>query len=875
MTQVNAQLSTGLAGLDRVLRGLIPGDNIVCQVDSVEDYRPFIAPYCAAARERGFKLTYFRFAKHAPLVEAGPGVEVLALQPEAGFERFVSAIHKTIERNGHGGFYIFDCLSDLAVEWNSDQMLGNFFMVTCPYLFDVEAIAYFGLLRTRHSVSATGAIAETAQVLLNTYRHHGQLYIHPLKVQQRHSPTMYMLHAWHGEDFQTVTESATICEVLNAATWVHREASWRKLGVWEGAFFEAEDLLEARAAGRPDVPREESLKEQLLRMAVSRDPRVLDLARRYIGLADVVEIGRRMIGTGLIGGKSVGMLLGRAILRHADAKWSKILEPHDSFFIGSDVFYTFLVRNGIWWMREKQRDARLYLEGAERARQRMLVGAFPEPILEQFQSMLDYFGPSPIIVRSSSLLEDNFGNAFAGKYESVFCANQGPRQKRMDDFVSAVKTIYASTMSEKALSYRARRGMLDRDEQMALLVQRVSGAMYGDLFYPQIAGVGLSYNPYVWSEHIDPRAGVLRLVFGLGTRAVNRSDDDYTRVVSLNAPARRVESNLDEVCRHAQRKVDVLDLEANQLVSCDFAGVVRQSPSVPIELYAQRARELDQWSEESRGVGGAEATPWVLTFDKLFTETQFVADMRDLLSTLEKAYAYPVDVEFTGNFFREQGCKINLLQCRPLQVQEGGTISEAPTNLAPAEVLFECRGAVIGHSRSMEVDRIVFVLPEVYGRMSESDRYAVARLIGRITHLRDAYKGGRGGTSLVMGPGRWGTTIPSLGIPVSYGDIDTVSVLCEIVAMHEHLVPDVSLGTHFFNEVVEQDMLYLALFPGRDGNCLNHELLTSLPNQLPIMLPEASKWASAVRVIDAPAGRCLRLHANVLRQRSVCYLAEK
>ena len=161
--------------------------------------------------------------------------------------------------------------------------------------------------------------------------------------------------------------------------------------------------------------------------------------------------------------------------------------------------------------------------------------------------MLDYFGQSPIIVRSSSLLEDNYGNAFAGKYESVFCANQGPHAKRLQDFLSAVKTVYASTMSEKALRYRAQRGLLDRDEQMSLLVQRVSGGCYGSLFFPQIAGVGLSRNPYVWSECIDPAAGVVRLVFGLGTRAVDRSDDDYTRIVALNAPERRPESDFDEV----------------------------------------------------------------------------------------------------------------------------------------------------------------------------------------------------------------------------------------------------------------------------------------------------------------------------------------
>ena len=198
---------------------------------------------------------------------------------------------------------------------------------------------------------------------------------------------------------------------------------------------------------------------------------------------------------------------------------------------------------------------------------------FPEYIAKQFGDLLDYFGQSPIIIRSSSLLEDAYGNAFAGKYDSIFCANQGPRAKRLEDFMSAVRRIYASSMSEKALSYRAQRGLLDKDEQMALLVQRVSGAPHGTHFFPQAAGVGFSFNPYVWSEYIDPEAGMLRLVFGLGTRAVDRSDDDYTRIVALNAPEQKPEANLREARQFAQQRVDLLDLEKNQLCAKSFEEI--------------------------------------------------------------------------------------------------------------------------------------------------------------------------------------------------------------------------------------------------------------------------------------------------------------
>ena len=230
----------------------------------------------------------------------------------------------------------------------------------------------------------------------------------------------------------------------------------------------------------------------------------------------------------------------------------------------------------------------------------MLAGTFPEFVRDQFAEMLDYFGQAPIVVRSSSLLEDSFGNAFSGKYESVFCANQGSPQERLEAFLAAVRHIYASAMGREALLYRAQRGLLDRDEQMALLVQRVSGAVYGRLFFPQVAGVGLSFNPYAWSEQIDPKAGVLRLVFGLGTRAVSRSDDDYTRIVALNAPARRPETTSSEVRGYAQWRVDVLDLEKKAARARDLSRKSSgPAASNAIEMVAWRDPELIRRARET------------------------------------------------------------------------------------------------------------------------------------------------------------------------------------------------------------------------------------------------------------------------------------
>jgi len=861
--------STGLPGLDKALGGLIIGDNVVWQVDSIDDFMEFAGPYYKHAVKEGRRVVYFRFARHAPLVTLDEGVEIHEHSPEDGFEQFTTGIHNVIRNVGKGGFYLFDCLSELAVDWYSDQMLGNFFMLTCPYLYDMETIAYFPLLRNYHSFYAISPISETTQLLLDVLRHDGRLYLHPMKVQQRYSSTLHMLHEWRGDDFIPVTSSAMISRIRGAGPWRGLDSSDRRMDVWNRAFMEAEETLAAVQRGEARSEKIDDDCRRLLRMAISRHDRMLALVEKYFTLSDVLDIGRRIVGTGLIGGKSVGMLLARAILEQMRPRWSELLEPHDSFFIGSDVFYTFLVTNGLWWVRKRQQGSDNFMAEAEAARRGILVGGFPEHIENQFASMLDYFGQSPIIVRSSSLLEDNFGNAFAGKYESVFCVNQGPRHKRLENFLAAVRTVYASTMSENALSYRARRGMLDRDEQMGLLVQRVSGAAYGDVFYPQVAGVGLSFNPYVWSSDIDPEAGVLRLVYGLGTRAVDRNDDDYTRVVALNAPERRPEGNSEEAKQNTQKRVEVLNLEANQLQAEYFCDVAERSTDLPLDLLASLDQDLIRRARET---GADQPFAYALTFRNLLNDTEFVENMREMLQVLQGAYDYPIEIEFTANFEPDGRHSINLLQCRPFQCKGGRAVSDPPGDIAENKLVASAAGAVIGHSRMHNIDRLIYVAPEFYSELSVSDRHLMANMIGKIVHAKEE----TGPENIMLlGPGRWGTTTPWLGVPINFSDISTVSVLCEIVAMREGLVPEVSLGTHLFGEMVEMDMLYMALFPDKEGNALNEAFFASNPNRLCDLVPGSERWADGVKVIDAAdvdGGATIKLNANTLTQKIVCYV---
>ena len=823
--------------------------------------------FCRAAHLDGKKLVYFRFASHDPLVPDSFGAEVHTLNPKPGFEQFVTEILNIVKESGKEGVcYVFDCLSGLAEDWYSDRVLGNFFKLACPYLYTSHTVAYFALIRNTHSSLSIDAIHSTAQIVLDLYKSKGRDYILPLKVKGRHTPTMYMLHLLEGNKLEPVTSSTIVSEILSTTPQPWIDGNLARHDTWTKILGEAQAACSTDGK-RSSAKKNKSLKKQLIRMIITRNKAVTQLCEKYFELSDLVSIGKRMIGTGLVGGKSTGMLLARAILKKAHPKWDELLEIHDSFFIGADVFYSFVINNKCWWERHQMKTSNDPYVEAEKISGKLLYGKFPQEIIFQFKEILGYFGQSPIIVRSSSLLEDAYGNAFSGKYESVFCANQGTPKERLEQFKDAVRTVYASSMSRDVLAYRLHRGLWDRNEEMALLVQRVSGDFYGDIYMPQLAGVGYSFNPYVWDPEIDPSEGLLRLVFGLGTRAVDRHDDDYTRIVALNAPLKRPEVSTDDVHRYSQHVVDVLDLKNNTHASTDFETVAKATPELALELFAGRDKEMEK---RARQHGVKNVFSWILTFENVFTKTTLIDNMREMLSTLAQAYDYPVDIEFAVNFSKDNSYRVNLLQCRPFQVNVEASDAKLPENIKPKDIYFKTSGPIIGQAVAQKIDRIIYIIPSKYSTLTTSERYSVARLIGDLTNALPDDK-----NILLAGPGRWGSKMPELGVPVSFSDIRNASVLCELVTMHEKLTPDISLGTHFFNDLVEMGIVYMGIYPGEEGYTLNEKLILQGRNVLSTAYEKADRIAEAIHVADIDNTlSSLFFHANTLSQEGIVFQAK-
>ncbi|MDD5679801.1 MAG: PEP/pyruvate-binding domain-containing protein, partial [Candidatus Omnitrophica bacterium] len=739
-------------------------------------------------------------------------MKIYNLDATTGFESFTTNVNDIITKEGRGAYYVFDCLSDLLPAWATDLMIGNFFMVTCPYLYELDTVTYFAILRDKHSFKTIARIRETTQLLIDVYRCEGSSYVHPLKVWNRYTRTMFLPHTKDGDKFIPVTDSADAARLLSHITEKKAEEAKRNLDYWDLLFLEAEELI------NKDAPKKEKdrMFDLLSRITVTRDKKIAALVKNNMTLEDLLGLKSRLIGTGFIGGKAAGMLLARKILlRDKSFNWDKISEAHDSFYIGSDVFYTYIVQNGWWKLRMEQKTKEGYFEIAHVLKEKMLFGKFPEEVMEQFQQMIEYFGTSPIIVRSSSLLEDGFGNAFAGKYESIFCANQGTPEERYVKFAEAVRRIYASTMGEDALNYRLQRGLDKRDEQMAILVQRVSGSYHKNYFFPDIAGVGISYNTYVWNEKMDAKSGMVRLVAGLGTRAVNRVEGDYARIVALDEPLLRPYSDINDIRKFSQHDMDLIDVKENSFKSVSFLDLISEDLNLRLDEMAVKDDEI---KSQMAARDGADREYWILTFDNVVSKSSFINTLRKILKALEDNYKYPVDIEFTINFSKGKGFKINLLQCRPLQTRGLGKKVDIPGKIASGKILFESEGYFLGGNISQPIKRIIYVKPEKYVPLVQQDKYEIGRIIGRLNKLiGDREKM----PTILLGPGRWGTSTPSLGVPVSFFEINNMSILSEVAFEGGNLVPELSFGTHFFQDLVESNILYVALFPKDGKNIFN------------------------------------------------------
>lgn len=790
---------SGIPEMDTAIDNIRLGDNVVWRVSDLDQFKLFMRPYVEQAIKDQRKIIYFRFASHEPLIEDCPEVKTVVIPLSHRFETFTVDIHYVIEQEGFDAFYVFDCLSELQAAWATDLMMGNFFKVTCPFLFVLDTVAFFPIIRGKHSVDAINKILNTTQLFFDVYSDSKNIYVRPEKVWNRNSDTMFLPHTYEPETgkFQPILDGVKSSRFYQTLGQAQRSSEDQYQDSWDRFFNRTRILHESQA----DIAEECS---RMCNIMMTRDEKMREMVKKNFTPEDYFAIRDHMIGTGMIGGKACGMLLARAIIRNKEPDIAEYLEPHDSFYVGSDLYYTYIVDNDLWALRIKQRTEDGYFTLADDFARKLMEGRFSDAMREQFLRIIEYYGQDPYIIRSSSILEDGFGNAFAGKYESVFCANRGSLDERLEEFENAIKTVYASSMSLSALDYRKRRGLDKRDEQMALLIQRVSGSYYGNCYMPCAAGVGYSYSPYRVMKDSDPTCGMLRLVMGLGTSAVDRTEGSYPRIVNLDMPEKSSYSSSADKHKFSQGKAEVINMTTHQLEKMSYDML---EPVIP--KYLENILLEHDYDAESRlrEMGRPRQVKFI-SCKGLVANKKLMDQMKRMLHCIQEEYDYPVDTEFTINISDNGDYSVDLLQCRPLQVQRssGGTV--IPEGIPEDNILLENMSSSMGLSKASELDIIVYVDPVNYYNMPYRDKPAVARLIGKINwHYRELNK-----HMMLIVPGRVGTTSPELGVPTSFADISAFEIICETEETKAGYNPELSYGSHIFQDLVEAEILYTAVF---------------------------------------------------------------
>ena len=836
------RVMSGIPEMDTAFDNIRLGDNVVWRVSDLEQFKLFMVPYVEQAIKDKRNIIYFRFASHEPLLEERPEIKVVNIPLSHRFETFTVDIHYVIEKEGFDAFYVFDCLSELQAAWATDLMMGNFFKVTCPFLFILDTVAFFPIIRGKHSVDAINKILNTTQLFIDVYSDKKNIYVRPEKVWNRNSDTMFLPHTYEPETgkFQPILDGVKSSRFYQTLGQAQRSSEDQYQDSWDRFFNRTRILHESQA----DIEEECS---RMCNIMMTRDEKMREMVKRNFTPDDYFAVRDHMIGTGMIGGKACGMLLARAIIRNKEPDIAEYLEPHDSFYAGSDLYYTYIVDNDLWALRIKQRTEEGYFTLAEDFAKKIMEGKFSDVMREQFLRIIEYYGQDPYIIRSSSILEDGFGNAFAGKYESVFCANRGSLEERLNEFENAIKTVYASSMSLSALDYRKRRGLDKRDEQMALLIQRVSGSYYGNYYMPCAAGVGYSYSPYRVMKDSDPTAGMLRLVMGLGTSAVDRTEGSYPRIVNLDIPEKSSYSSSADKHKFSQGKSEVINMTTHELEKLPYDTL---EPVIP--KYLENILLEHDYDAESRlrEMGRPRQIKFI-SCKGLVANKKLMEQMKRMLSCIQKEYDYPVDTEFTINISDNGDYSIDLLQCRPLQVQktEGGTV--IPEGIPEDNILLENRSSSMGLSKASELDIIVYVDPVNYYNMPYKDKPAVARLIGKLNwHFRDLNK-----HMMLIVPGRVGTTSPELGVPTSFADISAFEIICETEETKAGYNPELSYGSHIFQDLVEAEILYTAVFNNPKTVHFHPEKLQSSPDVIS-EFDEAQSLSDIVHVFDVSGRNC-------------------
>lgn len=678
---------------------------------------------------------------------------------------------------------------------------------------------------------------------------------------------------------KTCLEDSQIVDYISL--WIYQGKTYELIKLVDKKDSDVKDIAKAlvqylNAVNSNEMPSRATkrwLIVELIRRFLTDNSKMIENARKNLRVEDFCELLDAVIcspkATGKIGGKATGFFLANKIIEafiENNPAYGNI-KTLKTWYISSDELENVIQDNYLDELNEhKYRDILEIRISYPKIVHSIKNSHLSPYIISELNQILDECEDKPLIIRSSSLLEDQKNSAFSGKYKSLFLTNTGTKAERLNCLIDGILEVYSSLFSPDSIQYRKEHGLLDCFEQMGIMIQEVVGRRIGPYYFPLFAGVGFSNNEFRWSPRIKREDGLLRMVMGLGTRAVDRVGDDFPILISPGQPKLRVNHISSELQKYSPQMMDVLDMENNQFVTIPISEIVQQYGSdIPYLNQVVSILKDDIITEYNKFNTDSESNHAIVTFDGLINKTPVISQLQSIMALLADMLGYPVDIEFACD-----GESFYVLQCRPQSKRQDNVPVAIPTNISAQNTIFTAN-KYVSNGKVTGIKTVVYVDPEEYGLLE--DHQDLVRVGSAVSELnRILYRR----SFILMGPGRWGSRGDiKLGVPVTYSDINNTSMLIEIAQKKSRHQPELSFGTHFFQDLVEANIKYLPLYPEDKGNLFSKSFFHKNTNSLETLLPAYADLSHVIKVINVSENyfrKDLVILMNADLEKAIAYL---
>ena len=508
------------------------------------------------------------------------------------------------------------------------------------------------------------------------------------------------------------------------------------------------------------------------------------------------------IGEGSLGGKARGLAFLDSMIKRNQLydKWEGVrVTIPKTIVLGTDIFDQFMEENSLHEIAMSD------LSDVE-ILTRFLGANLPFRIKEDLYTLIT-FVRNPLAIRSSSLLEDSYYQPFAGIYSTYMIPNLESDERRMLDMLSeAIKSVYASAFFKDSKSYMSATANVIDEEKMAIVLQSVVGRRYANRFYPIFSGVARSINFYP-IEPEKPEDGIANIALGLGKYIV---DGGMTLRFSPKYPKKVLQTSTPELAmRETQRNFYALDLMADSFKPCIDDAInllnLRISEAEKDKSIRYVASTYDYHSKMLRD-GIQQEGKKLVTFSAILNHDVFpLAEiLQEVMEIGQREMGKPIEIEFAVDISpnKDEPHTFHLLQIRPI-VDNDESVDVDIDHIKQEDTLMTCESA-LGNGYIKDMCDLVYVKPDSFDSARTHD------IADRIGKINDQFLE-EGKNYILIGPGRWGSADPHLGIPVKWPQISAARLIVESGLENYRIDP--SQGTHFFQNLTSFRVGYFTINP--------------------------------------------------------------